>query len=142
MAIGRHAGLVRHILTNIKSEMKKRLDNKNYCLTWEGIPKYLNSKKYDQSIYSGCRAVSDVLTLNDPEERLDMDLMEESWNKHGKRNFIELVHGCWKGIIFLSFWSDVGFRRASIEELIEFISDKILPNSLRQALSMVLSLAV
>ncbi|CAI2169618.1 7253_t:CDS:2 [Funneliformis geosporum] len=82
MATGGHAGLIRHILTNTKSEMKKRLDNKNYRLTWEDILKYLNSRKFDKSIYSGCRAVPDVKSINSKQ----LALCEETYLK-GKTSF-------------------------------------------------------
>ncbi|GBB93599.1 hypothetical protein RclHR1_00220033 [Rhizophagus clarus] len=70
MAMERHTSLVRHILMNTKSEMKQRIDNKNYRLTWEDILKYLNSRKFDNSIYSICHAIPDVFKLNDKQKKL------------------------------------------------------------------------
>jgi hypothetical protein len=66
-----HAGLVRHILDSIKDALKKRIDF--HCLTWEAIFKYLNSKNFDTSIYINCRAVPNVLSLNENQLKLCED---------------------------------------------------------------------
>ncbi|CAB4435487.1 unnamed protein product [Rhizophagus irregularis] len=77
MATGGHAGLVRHILNSTKKAMKKRIDNNNYGLTWENIFKYLNSKDFDKSIYSDCRAVPDIDSLNKKQK----ELCQVTWEK-------------------------------------------------------------
>ncbi|PKY49591.1 hypothetical protein RhiirA4_528156 [Rhizophagus irregularis] len=75
-----HAGLVRHILISTEDAMKKRIDSNH--LTWEEIFKYLNSKKFDLSIYNNCRAVPNVKSLN----RKQLELCEETYLK-GKTSF-------------------------------------------------------
>src|SRR5581483_3607114 len=57
--------------------MKKRIDNPNYRQTWKDIFRYLNSKKFDQSIYANCRAVPDVDSLN----KEQIKLCEEAYLK-------------------------------------------------------------
>ncbi|RGB43525.1 hypothetical protein C1646_737945 [Rhizophagus diaphanus] len=63
-----HAGLVRHILMSIEDAMKKRVDTNR--LTWEQIFKYLNSKEFDSSIYTNCRAVPKVSALSDKQKKI------------------------------------------------------------------------
>jgi hypothetical protein len=67
-----HAGLVRHILMSTEDAMKKRIDTNR--LTWDEIFKYLNSKEFDSSIYTNCRAVPKVSALSDRQIKICEDV--------------------------------------------------------------------
>ncbi|CAB4438790.1 unnamed protein product [Rhizophagus irregularis] len=67
-----HAGLVRHILMSTEDAMKKRIDINR--LTWEEIFKYLNSREFDSSIYTNCRAVPKVSALFDRQKKICEDV--------------------------------------------------------------------
>jgi hypothetical protein len=54
-----HVGLVRHILRTTEDAMNKRIVTNS--LTFEDIFKYLNSKSFNSSIYTNCRAVQKFL---------------------------------------------------------------------------------
>ena len=70
-----HAGLVRHILGSIENVLKKQIHDNQ--LTWEKIFKYLNSKEFDKSIYSDCRAVPDIDSLNKKQK----EFCQVTWEK-------------------------------------------------------------
>ncbi len=57
-----HVGLVCHILRSIEDTMRKQIDT--FCLTWEEMLKYLNSKEFDLSIYANCCAVPKFFALS------------------------------------------------------------------------------
>ncbi|CAB4419098.1 unnamed protein product [Rhizophagus irregularis] len=73
-----YAGLVRHILGSIENGLKNKIDE----LNWKIIFRYLNSKEFDLSIYSNCRAVPNVKSLNWKQ----LELCEETYLK-GKTSF-------------------------------------------------------
>ncbi|CAB4441696.1 unnamed protein product [Rhizophagus irregularis] len=86
-----HAGLVRHILMSTEDAMKKRIDINR--LTWEEIFKYLNSKEFDLSIYTNCRAVPKVSALFDGQKKIceDVCLKEKILYRDGDKDAEYLV---------------------------------------------------
>ena len=64
--------MVRHILMSTEDAMKKRIDTNR--LTWDEIFKYLNSKEFDSSIYTNCRAVPKVSALSDRQIKICEDV--------------------------------------------------------------------